>query len=95
MMRRSALDRDRGTHAAADAQRRQRFLRIATLHLVQQGDHDTATPHSDRMADRDRAAVYVDLCVSLCIFLFTARLGGLLLHAFSMTYRPGAGCACT
>src|ERR1700761_1779687 len=48
-------------HAAADAQRGEALLRIALLHFVQQRHQYARTGGADRMADRDRAAIDVDL----------------------------------
>src|SRR5436190_12378950 len=49
------------THAAADAQRGEALLGVALLHLVQQRHQYAGTGSSDGMADRDRAAIDVDL----------------------------------
>src|ERR1043166_1753132 len=57
----SALHAHRDTHAAADAQRREPPLGVALLHLEQQGGEHARAGRADRMADRDRAAVDVDL----------------------------------
>src|SRR5580692_5767124 len=48
-------------HAAADAQRGEALLYIALLHLVQQRHQHAGARRADRMAERDRAAVDVDL----------------------------------
>src|ERR1700716_350092 len=48
-------------HAAADAKRREAALRVALLHLVQQSHEDAAARGADRVAERDRPAVHVDL----------------------------------
>src|SRR5262245_47660050 len=48
-------------HAAADAQRREALLGAALLHLEQQGREHAGARSADRMAERDRAAVDVDL----------------------------------
>src|ERR1043165_855276 len=58
---RSALDAHRDAHAAADAQARDALLRVALAHLVEQRDEDAAARGADRVADRDGAAVDVDL----------------------------------
>ena len=55
------LDRHRHSHAAADAQRREPRRRPAALHFVQQRDDDARAGAADRMAERDRAAVDVQL----------------------------------
>src|SRR5438477_12360700 len=51
----------RNSHAAADAQRRQALFRVAPLHLVQQRDEDPGARGADRVAERDRAAIDVEL----------------------------------
>src|SRR5579859_5228933 len=48
-------------HAAADAQGRQPLLGITLLHFVQQRDQDPGARCADRMAERDGAAIDVDL----------------------------------
>src|SRR6185437_14911269 len=48
-------------HAAADAKRRQALLRLALLHLMQQGHEHARARGADGMAERDRAAIHVDL----------------------------------
>mgnify|MGYP007082310596 CR=1 FL=1 len=55
----SALDRQRHAHAAADAQRSNALLGVASLHFVQQGHKDAATRGADGVTDGDRAAVDV------------------------------------
>src|SRR5437868_5217225 len=57
----STLHAQSNAHAAADAQAGDALLRVAPAHLVQQGDEDAAAGSADRMADRDRPAVDVDL----------------------------------
>src|SRR6266851_9048364 len=59
----SSIPRDahRDAHAAADAQRGEALLGIALLHFVQQRDQHAGTGSADGVADRDRAAVDVDL----------------------------------
>ena len=59
----SALLVDGGNaHAAADAQRSQTTLDLGTLlHLMQQGDDDTSAGSAHGVAQRDGAAVDVDL----------------------------------
>ena len=56
-----ASDTHRNTHAAADAERGEALLGIALLHFVQQGHEHARAGSADRVADRDRAAVDVDL----------------------------------
>src|SRR6266704_2772058 len=56
-----ACDAHCDAHAAADAQRGEALLGIALLHLVQQRDQHTGAGSADRVADRDRTAVDVDL----------------------------------
>src|SRR5215472_9912286 len=66
----------RDAHSAADAQRSQSFFRIALLHLMQQRDQHAGARRADRMAERDRAAVDVDLVgVPAEILVDRARLG--------------------
>src|SRR6516225_9375408 len=48
-------------HAAADAERGKALLGIAFLHFVQQGHEHARARCADRMTDRDRAAIDVDL----------------------------------
>src|SRR5580765_3267410 len=48
-------------HAASDTKRSQAALGVALLHFVEQRDEDPAARGADRMAERDRAAVHVDL----------------------------------
>src|SRR5437879_5988301 len=57
----SALDAHGDAHAAADAERGQALLRAALLHLVEQGHQHARTRRADRMAERDGAAIDVDL----------------------------------
>src|SRR5689334_400067 len=56
-----ALHREGDAHAAADAERRQALLRVAASHLVQQRDEHATARRTDRMPQRDSAAVDVDL----------------------------------
>src|SRR4051794_9159594 len=56
-----ACDAHRDAHAAADAQRGEALLGVALLHLVQQGHQHARAGCADRMADRDCAAVNIDL----------------------------------
>src|SRR5882672_7706658 len=48
-------------HAAADAQRGEALLGVALLHLVEQGRQHARARGADRMAERDRAAIDVEL----------------------------------
>src|SRR6516225_3573768 len=54
------FDRERHTHAAAHAQRREAALRVAAHHLVEQRNDDPRTRAPDWMPERDRAAVDVE-----------------------------------
>src|SRR5437667_215064 len=56
-----ALNGEGNPHAAADAKRCQPAFRVALLHLVKKRDQDAAARRADRMSERDRAAVDVDL----------------------------------
>ena len=56
-----ARETHRNTHAAADAERGEAFLGIALLHFVQQRHQHARARCTDRVADRDRAAIDVDL----------------------------------
>src|SRR6476646_7254139 len=56
-----AFDAHCNTHAAADAERGEALLGIALLHLVEQRHQHASAGGADRMTDRDRAAVDVDL----------------------------------
>src|SRR5262249_32170274 len=56
-----ALYAHRDAHAAADAERREALLGVALLHFVEQRHQHPSAGSADRMADRDRAAVDVDL----------------------------------
>src|SRR5262249_28090975 len=55
------LHAHRNAHAAADAERGKAFLGVALLHLVQQRHQHARAGGADRMAERDRATVDVDL----------------------------------
>src|SRR5436305_15338540 len=71
----SALHAHRNAHAAADAERGKAFLGIALAHLVQQGDEHPRPGRADRMSERDRAAVDVDLGgIPTKVFVHRARL---------------------
>src|SRR6476620_3717786 len=58
---RSSFDAHCNPHATADAQARDALLRVALAHLVEQSHQDAATRRTDRVTDRDRTAVDVDL----------------------------------
>src|SRR5205807_6613632 len=51
----------RDPHAAADAKRCETFLGIAPRHPVEQRHQDAASCCPDRVAERNRAAIDVDL----------------------------------
>ena len=55
------FDRHRHPQPAADAQRRQAASSIPFLHLVQQRDEDARAGRTNRMSERDGAAVHVQL----------------------------------
>src|SRR5438045_8008095 len=57
----SPFDAHRNAHAAADAKRGETFLRVALLHLVEQRDQHAPARGADRVTERDRSAVDVDL----------------------------------
>src|SRR5262245_38536504 len=57
----SPLDRQGHAHPAADAEAREALLRVALDHLVDERDQDPASRGADRMPDRDRPTVDVDL----------------------------------
>ena len=61
----NTLDDRRDALAEADAHRGQTDLRILLLHHVQQRGGDTRTGTTQRMAERNRAAIVVDLGFSL------------------------------
>src|SRR5262245_8319877 len=56
-----SLDAHGDAHAAADAQSGKAFLGVALLHLIEQRHQDARAGGADRMAERDRAAIDVDL----------------------------------
>src|SRR5688572_13450056 len=56
---RSSFDCHRDCVPAAQAQRDKPAPRVTPLHLVEQGDKYARAARADRMAERDRAAVYV------------------------------------
>src|SRR6266550_2118308 len=55
-----ALDAERDGVAAAEAERGKTLFRTTILHRVQKRRQDTRSARSDRMSERDRAAVDVD-----------------------------------
>src|SRR6266478_5717754 len=57
----SALDAEGDAHAAADAQGGEPLAGAAPLHLVEQGHQDAGARRADRVAERDGAAIDVDL----------------------------------
>src|SRR5262245_4455233 len=57
------LDDGRGAHAAADAQGHQRGRLVGALELVEHGAEDHRAGRAERMTERDRAAIDVDLGV--------------------------------
>src|SRR5262249_47795061 len=72
-----ALDAQGDAHAAADAQRREAFFGVAFLHFVQQGHEHARAGGADRMTDRNRAAVDVDLGgIPAEVLVDRAGLGG-------------------
>src|SRR3954471_15040360 len=56
-----ACEAHRDAHAAADAQRGEALLGIALLHLMQQRHQHARAGSADRVADRDSAAIDIDL----------------------------------
>src|SRR5580658_4729609 len=56
-----SLDDRRGAHAAADAQRDQGGRLVGALEFVEHGAEDHRTGGAERMAERDGAAIDVDL----------------------------------
>src|SRR5689334_8645238 len=57
------LDDRGGTHAAADAERDERSRFVAALELVEHGAQNHRAGCAERMTERDRAAIDVDLVV--------------------------------
>src|SRR5882762_3856405 len=57
----SALHAHGDAHAAADAERGEALLGVTLLHLEEQRHQHAAARGADRMAERDRPAVDVDL----------------------------------
>src|SRR6516162_10879166 len=79
----SALDAHGDAHAAADAQRGEAFLGVALLHFVEQRDQHARAGRSDRMANRDRTTVDIDLAgVPAKVLVDRAGLGGKRLVCF-------------
>src|SRR5438445_9425995 len=56
-----ALHAHRDAHAAADAERGEALLGIAPLHLMQKRHQHARTGSPDRMAERNRSAIDIDL----------------------------------
>src|SRR5947208_7174509 len=56
----ASFDAHRNSHAAADAQRRQALLGVTLVHFVEQRDQNARARCTDRMAERDGAAIDVD-----------------------------------
>src|SRR5690606_24826857 len=72
-----ALNAHRDAHAATDTQRCEPLLGIAALHLVQERDENTGARRTDRMPDRDRAAVDVhDIRIPTHVLVDGTGLGG-------------------
>src|SRR5687768_7372386 len=73
----SAFYGQRNTHATPNTQGGNPLASIAALHLVQQRDEDAAARRADGVADRNRAAVDVDLAqVPAHLVVHGAGLGG-------------------
>src|SRR5690606_6987232 len=68
-LRSGHLDRDGGGLAAADAQRRDPPLAAGLAQRAQQRHDQPCAGGADRMAERDRAAMDVDLLVRDAVFL--------------------------
>src|SRR5208282_3028520 len=72
-----SLHAHRNTHAAANAQRGEPLLGVALLHLVKQRHQNARAGRADRMAERDGAAIDVDLGgVPAEVLVDGAGLGG-------------------
>src|SRR5262245_33967955 len=56
-----ALDRQRHALPDADAHRRQAALAARLRHVVRRGQSEASAGHAERMAERDRAAVRIDV----------------------------------
>src|ERR1044072_9426155 len=77
------LDAEGDAHAAADTQGGEALLGVALLHFVEKGGEDAGARGADRVADRDRAAVDVDLVgVPAELLADRERLGGERLIGF-------------
>src|ERR1700704_4458824 len=59
----NSFDNRRGAHAAADAQRHQRGRLVGALEFVEHGAEDHRAGSTQGMAERDGAAIDVDLGV--------------------------------
>ncbi|KGC57475.1 acetyl-CoA acetyltransferase domain protein [Burkholderia mallei] len=68
-LRSDQLDAHRGRFAAADAQARHAALGPARAQRADQRDEDAGARRADRMAERARAAVHVDLLVRQAVLL--------------------------
>ena len=83
------LDRHRDRAAAAEAQRRQPVAALPPLQLVDERRHDPRAAGADRVAQRDRAAVDVDLLpVEPELAAVGQRLGGERLVDLDRGRRP-------
>ena len=56
-----ALDGKRDGVASAEAERRDAAMQIAALQFVKQRDENARAASTDWMAERDRAAIHIDL----------------------------------
>src|SRR5271169_2680505 len=73
----AALHAHGDAHAAADAQRGEAFLGVALRHFVEQRHQDARAGCADRMTERDRTAIDVDLArVPAEVLVDRAGLGG-------------------
>src|SRR5437763_12148600 len=54
------FQQDRGSLAAADAQRGYAKLYVATAHFVEHGENEASAGRADRVAEGDRAAVDIE-----------------------------------
>ena len=71
------FDRQRHTHATANAQRSQAFLGIATLHFVQQGDQDAAARSTNRVTDGNGSPIDIDFAwINAQLLVHGTSLGG-------------------
>src|ERR1700682_6619989 len=69
-----ARDTHRNPHPPTDAQGGEALLGVALLHLVEQGDENPRDRGADRVAERDRPAIDVEL-VGIEAQIFTDRAG--------------------